>query len=862
MVLERDAEVAALATAATRAASGHGTIVLVSGEAGIGKSTLVSQLPPLLPPEGRILTGWCDDLATPRVLGPLRDLEQVVGQRLRAALGAGDRSPVLDALRDELTTGARPTVLVLEDLHWADEATLDVLAYLTRRIATLPAIVVLTYRDDEVPADHPLHRLLGLAARVAPVIRLHPARLSLTAVRTLSAAAGLDADRLFGITSGNPYFVTEVIASGEGEGVPLTIADAVQARLSRLAHAEPAAVDAVTRLAVVPSAVEPWLVEAVVSAGLSAVADAERSGLLVMAENRVTFRHELTRRAVLHSMPAAQRITAERAVLAALLSRPALNLSRIVHHARGALDRDAMLRYGPLAAREAIAAGAHRQAVEHLRLVLDLAPRLSPEDEADLWESLAVESYTVDAPFAEAVAAQRRAVELRTGGDTNALGTSLRWLSRISWWAGDPEGAGSAAEQARAVLEGVGDPDLLAMAISNQAQLHALAGRDHAATELAEQGLAMPGLSPATRSHLLNNLGLAGLRIRQPGALAALRESLAVALAADEPEHACRAYVNLVWHELEILDFAAAESDVRNGFALAERTEFLTFARYLQLILGMLHFATGHWDEVLPAAAFAADGSPPIRCAALTLIGRLGARRGEAGHLDQLREVWGIAEATGECQRIGPAAIALGEAAVLAGEPELAAAEVHTAYDLAQEHGTPAVRAELGYWRRRLTPAVALDDADDLGAEPYWLLTRGRWHDAEAVWTRAGSRFEAALARSHSPATDDLLSALAVFDAMGARAWARSVRASLRLRGATGVPRGPLPATRHNPAGLTTRQWEVAQLLIHGMTNPEIARHLVVSVRTVDTHVAAILAKVGALNRRELLARATDFGLA
>ena len=144
----------------------------------------------------------------PRVLGPLRDWNRLSGSGF-GHTGAGDRSPVLDALRDELTTGARPTVLVLEDLHWADEATLDVLAYLTRRIATLPAIVVLTYRDDEVPADHPLHRLLGLAARVAPVIRLHPARLSLTAVRTLSATAGLDADRLFGITSGNPYFVTK-----------------------------------------------------------------------------------------------------------------------------------------------------------------------------------------------------------------------------------------------------------------------------------------------------------------------------------------------------------------------------------------------------------------------------------------------------------------------------------------------------------------------------------------------------------------------------------------------------------------------------------------------------------------------------
>ncbi len=861
---------AALGAALGDAAAGRGSVALVVGEAGIGKSTLVARLPSMLPPGGRLLVGWCDALGTPRVLGPLRDLAAEIGPAFIGALRSGDRGAILEAALDGLCPSdsgdprhpgrsARPTVLVIEDVHWADEATLDVLSYVIRRLGPLPLLVVLTYRDDELALDHPLRQLLGLAARIAAVRRLRLDRLSVAAVRALGAAGRVDADRLYEVTSGNPYFVTELVATGDFDTVPLTIADAVAARLAGL---EPALLDAVTHLAVNPSAAEPWYIDAVVPGGLAAVAAAEQSGILTIAGSRVTFRHELTRRAVLQSMPAARRIEANRRALAARRAHVPLDLSRVIHHAHEAGDRDAILEYGPLAAREAIAAGAHRQAAAHLRLLLAQHPDLPPEAEAELWESLAVECYTVDAPSAEAVQAQRRAVDLRRDGDPRAFGAALRWLSRISWWAGDSEAATSAAQEARIVLDPVGDPDLLAMALSNQAQLDALAGRDAEAIALAERGLALPGITDATRSHLLNNLGLALLRTRQEGAYAVVEESLAVALTADEPEHACRAYVNLSWHQLERLDFPRVEALAAAGIELAEGAEFLTFARYLQLIRAMARFGAAAWDDVLPSAAFAADGSPPIRCAALILIGRLGARRGDSGAPEQLREAWMIARATGECQRIGPAAAALAESAVLRGEPADAVDEVRTAYELAVDRGTPTVRAELAYWlgavtgERRASPL-----ADDPATEPYALLAAGRWEDARRVWEAAGCRYEAALALTHSPRPEDLIAALAELDDLGAEPLARTVRATLRLKGIQHVPRGPLPSTRGNPAGLTQRQWEVAQLVTEGMTNAEIASHLVLSVRTVDSHVAAILGKLGVRSRRDLVRRGADLGV-
>ena len=136
---------------------------------------------------------------------------------------------MLTALRAELDWAGHPTILVVEDVHWADEATLDVLGYLARRIADLPAVLVLTYRDDELTREHPLQQLLGQASASGRVRRLPLRRLSEDAVRWLSAASRVDADEVFAMTSGNPFFVTEVLAAGDGDRVPSTVVDAVLA---------------------------------------------------------------------------------------------------------------------------------------------------------------------------------------------------------------------------------------------------------------------------------------------------------------------------------------------------------------------------------------------------------------------------------------------------------------------------------------------------------------------------------------------------------------------------------------------------------------------------------------------------------
>jgi len=851
-ILEREPELALLAAAAREAADGAGSVVLVFGEAGIGKSSLVKALPEYLPDGARVLVGQCDDLDTRRPLGPFRDLIGSVGGELAGAvMEGGDRHRVHEALLEEL----RGAVLVVEDVHWADEASLDALRFLVRRMERLPALLVLTYRDDELSREHPLRHLLGQVSRAPRVHRLPLARLSLDAVRKLSAGRA-DPAQVYAVTNGNPFFVAEIVAAGGTGKVPPTVVDAVLARLRGLSDAT---VDALEQLAVVPSAVERPLVDALLAAGVSVLAAAEQRGLLTVTPERVAFRHELIRRAVADSLPAARRIGLNRGVLAALVARPGSDAAHIVHHAAQAGDQDAIARYGPDAAKDASSAGAHREAAAQLRLVLRGRHRYAPAELADLLERYAVESYTI-ADSAAAVAAQREAVALRRAlGDTLALGADLRWLSRIHWWAGHADQAQEAAREAVAVLEHAGDDRLLALAVSNTAQLRMLSERYAEAVELGERAIALARKAddPAILAHALNNVGTARWRSGDPDGRGQLEESLDVALAAGEVEHACRSYANIIWTLLDNLQYDEADTFLPPAMELADRAEHLGFLNYLHVELAMRRLAAADWCDAEKHAEYGMHDFVPARCPALTVLARVRVRCGRPGAGELLDEAWEIAVSTKELQRTGPVAVARAEAAWLRGDVKAvieAAEPVHA--QASRLPGAPH-RPELGYWLTKAGHPVPPDDSD----HPYALQARGQWRRAAALWQAAGCPYERAVALAESPDPADKLEALAALDALGAEPAARLIRVELRRLGVRRIPRGPLAATRDNPAGLTERQLQVMRLLAEGLTNAEIAARLVVSVRTIDNHVRAVLDKLGAPGRRQAAVRAVELGL-
>jgi DNA-binding CsgD family transcriptional regulator/tetratricopeptide (TPR) repeat protein len=856
-ILEREHELGVLATAAHDAASGTGSVVLLFGEAGIGKSSVVEALRAQLPAEGRLLLGYCDDLATPGTLGPFRDLVGAVGAELSSALQAGDnREQVLAALRAELDWAARPTVLVVEDVHWADDATLDVLRYLVRRIAALPTVLVLTYRDDELDRDHPLRQLLGQASGAERVHHLPLKRLSARAVRRLSAGGPLESEDVYGVTSGNPFFVSEVLASGDAGHVPYTIVDAVLARVRGLPED---AQDALEQLAVVPSALDRWLVEALVPGGLAALAKAEERGLLVVSPVRVAFRHELTRRAIVDALPAARRVGLHRRVLAELVRKEGVELSHVVHHAAQAGDQDAIAAYGPAAASDAADAGAHREAAAHYELVLQQAERFPPAERAGLLERHAIECYRIGSG-PRAVETQERAVALlRSLGDPRALGLGLRWLSRMRWWNGDRTGAEVEAAGAIEVLEAAGDPKALALAYSNQSQLHMLAERSTESIDLGERAaeLARATGDSAVLSHALTNVGLSQLRLGDRRGEETLEEALRVALDAGESEHACRSYVGMIWQFLDAFRLDEAEHRITAAVELAEESEHFGFLTYLHVARGRLELARASWEEAVHAAEQGVESQPPVACPALTVLGRVRVRRGLPGGDELLRRAWDLAVGIDELQRTGPVAAARAEAAWLAGDLPAVRSVAGPVHDQARRLGHEALAAELGYWLTKAGEPVPPGTA----GSPYALQQAGRWREAAQAWQRAGCPYEQAAALAESPAEADQLTALARLDLLGAEPLAAVVRTRLRERGVSRVPRRPAATTRANPLGLTERQLQVLRMIGDGLTNTEIAERLVVSARTVENHVAAALRKTGAHTRHEAVTRAAELGI-
>ena len=838
-----------------------GRVVLVAGEAGIGKSALVRRFTERRSADARFLLGVCDPLLTPRALGPLHDIARQTGGRLAGLLASGDsREAVFAAFLDELDQGRRPRVVVVEDAHWADEATLDLLVFLGRRIQRTRALLLVSYRDDELAVDHPLRAVVG---RLAPeVVRhLRPPPLSAAAVAELARRAGRPAAGLRALTGGNPLLVTEVLAAGD-DGVPLTVRDLVLARFGGL----PADAQALVRLvAVVPTRAELWLVEEALRPAPPAVEVGVSAGLLVVGEEAVGFRHELLRQAVAGSLSALGRRELNHRVLGVLAGSGGrqVDVARLVHHAREAGDAEAVLRYAPEAARQAAAVAAHREAVGHYRAVLAHAERVPAPARAELLEGYSVEAY-LSGLSTEAVSARQAAVALReAAGDPEQLGETLRWLSRLHWWDGNRREAEAAAARAIAVLEPLEPGRQLAMAYSNQAQLDMLANRLEAAVPWARRAaeLARRLDDKETLSHALTNIGSARLLAGDLGGREELEQGFEVATAAGLEDHAARAVGNLATIGTEMRDYHHVRPDLDRALAFVQAHELAGWAQHLLGHRARLRLDQGDWagaeQDARAALAEQVKGGPRV-VDALVPLGLLQARRGDPDAAATLQEATERAFATSELQWIAPVAAARAEHAWLHGDDRRAAEEAAAVLERAVTAAHPWFAGELACW---LLLAGAPVPAPAVVAEPYRLLLAGDWRAAAGAWQALGCPYQRALALARGDQDEALLKALALLDGLGARQTGQRLRRQLRRRGSLRVPRGPTRATAANPAGLTGRQVEVLGLLAEGLTDAEIAARLSLSTKTVGHHVSAVLAKLGVSSRRQAAAAAHRLGV-
>ena len=436
----------------------------------------------------------------------------------------------------------RPTVLVIEDAQWADEATLDVLRLLGRRVESTRALALVTFRDDELDPLHPVRVALGDLASAPGVRRVALPPLSLSAVRVLSVLRGVDNGALYRLTGGNPFFVTEVLAAG-GEEIPATVRDAVLARAARLSPEARRLLDVV---ALVPGHAELWLLETAVPRELTSLAECLSSGVLQEQGGGVAFRHELARQAFEEAIPPQDRRSLHRALLAALSTTGAgaPDHARLAHHADRAGDTAAVLEHAQHAAEHASALGAHREAAAQYARALRFADSLPLAVRAGLLERRSYECYVTD-QFDEAIESQERALEAHEElGDIRRQGDALRSLSRLLRFVGRTGEAFDAARQAVALLESVPPGRELGMAYNNLSHLHAAAA-DAPETvawgsRALELGQRLDDVEIVVYAH--TNLGaMSFVATEDP---AELELSLELARAASLEEHAGRAFLH------------------------------------------------------------------------------------------------------------------------------------------------------------------------------------------------------------------------------------------------------------------------------------------------------------------------------
>ncbi|MGK9166079.1 AAA family ATPase [Inquilinus limosus] len=872
MLIEREEPLDRLLGLARRAAAGHGGTVVLSGEAGIGKTALLQEFTRRLGPGHRVLWGGSEALFTPRALGPLQDMAHALGPRVAALLdGTAAPERLFPALLNTLQEAPDTTILVFEDVHWADNATLDLVKYLGRRMPVLRALLVLSFRSEEAGPDHPLRQVLGDLPATAARIAMRP--LSPEAVAVLARQAGRPAADLHRITAGNPFFVTELLASQDSApgSIPASIRDAVWSRLSRLAPDERGALEMIS---IVPGSVEPWLARALLGARADAVIDRciGRGMLLRDDQGAVGFRHELARLATLDQLSPAIQQSLHARVEAAMADAPVAQsgalLPRQVHHAAAAEDGARVLALAPQAAAQASRLGAHQQAAAHLASALRYVDQAPKALAAQLYEDWAHEAGLAARIDDTVIEARQNAIALwRELGRMDKVGLNLRALARLLWSRGEVRQAGDCVDEAVRELERLPPGPELAMAYSVRSQLHMQHSNVDAAVEWGRRAIDLADRlgDVETRVHALNNVATALLFVDRPGGREMMEESLALALEHGFHEHAARAYMNLAEYAVVFKDFTLAERVLAEGIAFETRHDLDSWTHYQVGWQARLRLEQGRFREAESIAGGVVgleQLAPTIRLPALIVLGRVRMRLGEPDAQALLQQALKHALETGDLHLIAPVRFALAEAAWLSGELGPAHQQLTAVAAMDLDSFDPWALGELAVWWRRCGMAAPLPPATARAPAPRAAELSGDPLTAAAEWTRLGLPYEAALALTQvrdAEAGPALARAVAMLEEIEARPAALLARRTAqRLGVADQLPkarRGPYAVARRHPLGLTRRELQVLQLLAEGMGNRDIAHRLVRSPRTVEHHVSSVLGKLNASSRMDVVLR-------
>jgi DNA-binding CsgD family transcriptional regulator len=895
------------------AVDGHGQFVLIAGEAGIGKSRMLDEIADLL--EGvPVLTtrAWPRDAEFPGAV--LFDLARTLRQEGRAATGdailerlrpegdPGDgaaryrllASDLTDLVLEVLLDG--PLLLRIEDLHWADELSLDVLERLAPLVRHSRSLVVATYRSDEMRSGSALatwrSRVLGQRfAEEVPLARLDRSgtvRLA-TALLGETPSATL-VDDLVERSNGIPLYIEELLAAGGSRLVPDTIAEAVRERSQRL---DAAARDLAGVAAVIGCSFEFDLLVDIVDApedpvdsGLRELCDHHL--LVRLSETKFDFRHALLRDALYDDIPLPLRRRLHAAVAEAS-ERGGIRRSYLSEQFEAAQLPGRAFPHAVAAADDAARLSAHREAAELYARALRTAPADLPRAAlADLTARGALELLAIDdAPAADALLS--RSVELsREAGDADAAASRTAHLMATRHLLGeDLEHRIALARDARGWLEAApdgGSDAAWGRLLGAEAAAYMLARELDRAIASGREALARLRAASDTESRLDVQATLGAVEVfagRDEG-WALLDEVIAEAGTRFEAV-AARGHRMLATSASVLVEYDRARRDLDAGLAATAASERWNDHHYLRAHRAHVRWATGTAGAEDDARRALADGrAVTTEIEARKTLGYIDLARDRLDdarfHLERALD---LGRGMAELQRVNPALWGLAEAALHGGEPSRAVELAEEGYALSAAVGDAAylfpfvltgVRARLAQrdadgareWLDRCRVLLELRGIPGtlpaLGhAEGVLELAEGRstaarplLREAADAWTTRGRLWEGVqaqldLARCAVRARRPGEAARFVAEA---RRRAVEAGATLLVRLADEVR---LDADAGDAAGpLTAREFEVARLIADGATNREIAERLVIAPKTASAHVEHILAKLGVNRRAEV----------
>ncbi len=865
MFIERKNEFDTLLSLHRDAVKGRGAIALVRGEAGIGKTSLISALRERIGGDQPIYWGACEALSTPRPLGPLYDMVSAFPDKIVDLLENGaSPNDLFSAIAKQLEEDARGAVFVIEDIHWADFATLDLLKYLGRRISAIAMLMVVSFRHDEVVDNQRLNKVLGdFPAALTTKMTLQP--FSKSGVRKLCAAAG-EKDRsaeYYEVSGGNPFFVNELLASEEnpGDSLPASIKDAVNTRLLRLSALER---EFLETLSLLPGSIPKKILQPLFGdqGELFSMAALGRKLLVEAGSSDLRFRHELARLSTMARVPPTRQREIHAQILKALLDANEFSpaFDALVHHAAGALDATMVLKYAPMAAETAAAIGAHQEAAAHLSTAMKFVDDAEIEQAAEIYEKWAYEAGLSLRIDDEVLDARRHAITLwRALGRKDRVADNLRWLSRLHWYRAESAEATRYADEAVRILEDAPPSAERAMGYSLKSQLFMLSDRMEDAVEWGEKALKLADQFDATeiRVHALNNVGVARAFRNDRTGVDMLEKSLAISMENGFHEHAARVYTNLSEYGVEFKEFDLAERVIMEGIAFDTRNDLDSWTHYLvgrqaqlRCEQGRLYDARAIAEGVLQLERQTKLMKLPSRL----VLAKVKTLFGDDNANQVLGNATDHASATEEPQHIVPAHLTRLLYAWLNNQPRMAEESLYAVFDIGAEVMHLWHRGDVVIWGKRFGYQVPEEFLVDLPA-PMRLEINGDIAGAAAKWKKLGAPVSHALALSQSAEPKLLAQAIEITQDIGAAAIEKTVLQRAKSIGVDDkLPnrrRGPYKASRNHPLGLTQKEQTVLSLLVEGRSNPEIADITSRSKRTIENHVSSILRKLNVENRMD-----------